>query len=430
MSTSFTDFGLLPSIQSTLKEKLLFRPTEIQSKTIPLLLQGSSLVGVAETGSGKTLSYALPVLHLLKSLENSGDKVTADSTPRAVVMVPTRELGEQVSKVFKKFTHDTRLRVRPALGGMDFEQARRNVAGPFEVLLATPGRLLQLMQRRLIDLSDVRILIFDEADQMLDNGFLPDSDKIVSACPPGIPMALFSATVSKSVQELMNELFADAQVLRTVGSGKVVSSLATVNRMIVDGQRWPIFEKLLTGPQKGKTIIFTNTREQCDRLVKEMTEKGFPCAIYRGEMDKKERRANLKKFMDGKIELLISTDLAARGLDLEGIERVINYHLPKQMDNYLHRVGRTARAGRPGTVINLVTERDVPLISQLDSRLQFPDWGRPSGQASGTPGLASSVPSGNRSVGSKAVPKTFASKKLGAEKPSQRKSSAPARFKK
>jgi ATP-dependent RNA helicase RhlE len=283
-------------------------------------------------------------------------------------MIPTSELGDQVSKVFKAFTHTTRLRIRPALGGMTFEQARRNVAGPFEVLLATPGRLVQLMERDLINLSDVRMLIFDEADQMLDQGFLPDSDMIVDACPKDMQMALFSATVSTAVQELMNKIFANAEVIRTSGSGKVVKSLSTQNVIVKDGQRWPQFEKILAKPVQGGTLVFTNTREQCDKLAEELLAKGYTCAVYRGEMDKNERKANLKKFRDGKIDLLVSTDLAARGLDLDHVGRVVNYHLPKQKENYLHRAGRTARAGKAGLVINLVTERDERLLAMLEGR--------------------------------------------------------------
>jgi superfamily II DNA/RNA helicase len=368
----FTDFGLLPSLERTLKEKLFFKPTEIQTQTIPLMMSGQSVVGISETGSGKTLAYALPLLHMLKTLENQGDPVKAESAPRAIVMVPTRELGEQVSKVFKTLTHDTRLRVRPALGGMDLAQARRNTSGAFEILLATPGRLVQMIQRDLIDLSDVRRIIFDEADQMMDQGFLPDSTLVVETCPKDTQLAMFSATVSTKVQELINGLFAKAEFIRSAGSGKTVSSLVTKNVTVVDGKRWPFFEKVLKQPVEGGTIIFTNTREQCDSLAKELTEKGYDCAIYRGEMDKNDRRLNLKKFRDGKVDLLISTDLAGRGLDLSNVARVINYHLPKQMENYLHRVGRTARAGREGLVVNLVTERDERLLAQLNIGYRSP----------------------------------------------------------
>ncbi len=361
----FNDFQILPSLVKTLSEKKIFRPTEIQSKIIPELLTQKSVVGVSETGSGKTLAYALPVLHLLKTMEDNGDAVTEIKRPRAVIMVPTRELGEQVSKVFKAFTHGTRLRVRPALGGMALEQAKRNTSGAFEILLATPGRLVQMLEMDLIDLSDVRILIFDEADQMMDQGFLPDTNFVVGACPKELQLALFSATVSKSVQELMNTLFSSAEVYRSKGSGKTVSTLVTKNLMVEDGKRWPLFEKILGQKVEGGTMVFTNTREQCDKVAKELVEKGYQCAIYRGEMDKNERKMNLKKFREGKVDLLISTDLAGRGLDLDNVGRVINFHLPKELENYLHRAGRTARAGRKGLVINLITERDSRLMAKL-----------------------------------------------------------------
>lgn len=364
---SFTNFDLLPSLQKTLIEKDFVTPTEIQMKALPALLAGKSVVGVSETGSGKTLAFSLPILHALKILENNGEPVKANGLPRAAVIVPTRELGEQVSRVFKPFTHTTRLRVRTVLGGTALDVAKRNINGPFEVLVATPGRLTQLMDRGLISLNDVRILVFDEADQMLDQGFLNDATRIANDCAENRQMALFSATVSPKVQELMNQLFSDAEVIRSKGSQKVVPTLTTKNMTVIDGKRMPVLEKILAKPSEGGTLIFTNTREQCDALAKLLKDAGHKCLIYRGEMDKVQRRANLRAFRDGKIELLISTDLASRGLDVDHVDRVINYHLPKDMNNYIHRVGRTARAGRKGLVINLVTERDSSLIKKLET---------------------------------------------------------------
>jgi ATP-dependent RNA helicase RhlE len=375
--TSFTRFALLPTLQATLAEKAIVTPTEIQSRVLPALLDGRSVVGVAETGSGKTLAYALPVLHQLKSLETAGEPVSQDSHPRAAVIVPTRELGEQVARVFKLFTHTTRLRVRAALGGTSVDVAKRNVSGPFEILVATPGRLVMLLDRRLVNLGDVRILVFDETDQMLDKGFLPDADRIVKACPPQRQMALFSATVSPAVQHLIKTLFSGAEDIRTEGHHKVVASLTTINREVLNGKRLPVLETVLAEIVKGGTLIFTNTREQCNTLAEELKKRGHTCAIYRGEMDKIERRSNLKAFREGQVDLLISTDLASRGLDVEHVGRVINYHLPQQMENYIHRVGRTARAGRPGVVINFVTERDHPLVSQLASVQAAPRGPRP-----------------------------------------------------
>ena len=363
--SSFSYFGLLSSLQRTLKEKNFLQPTEIQIKAIPPLTRGESLVGISETGSGKTLAYALPLLHSLKALEVNGDPVKNESQPRAIIIVPARDLGEQISKVFKTLTHDTRLRVRPALGGMTMEQSRRNVSSAFEILLATPGRLVQLMEIGAVDLTEVRTIVIDEADQMLDPGFIRDTKVIVAACPQAEQRVLFSATISKQVEQLISQLFADAEVVRSKGSGKTVATLVTKNLKVEDGKRWPVLEKALEKDVEGGTILFTNTREQCDRLAKELKENGYDCVVYRGEMEKNARRTNLKRFRDGKVELLVATDLAGRGLDIENVGRVINYHLPKEMENYIHRVGRTARAGRSGLVVNLITERDEALIAKL-----------------------------------------------------------------
>ena len=363
----FTDFDLLPSLQATLDERGLKTPTEIQESAIPLLLEEKSVVGVSETGSGKTLAYALPILHMLKSMENRGLRINLEGMPRACVIVPTRELGEQVTRVFKPFTHTTRLRVRSILGGTTLDIAKRNISGPFEILVATPGRLVKLLDRGLISLADVRTLVFDEADQMLDQGFLPAAKQIVGACPPVRQLALFSATVSPAVQELMNQLFVGAEVIRSRGSHQLVPTLTTQNLAVINGKRFPLLESLLAQPVSHGTLIFTNTREQCDRLAQELAKNGHPCAIYRGEMDKVERRRNLKSFRDGQVKLFVATDLASRGLDIEHVGRVINYHMPQQMENYIHRVGRTARAGREGLVVNLITERDQTFVSQLQT---------------------------------------------------------------
>ncbi len=364
---SFTQFSLLQSLQDTLVEKSFLTPTEIQGRTMPKLLAGQSVIGVSETGSGKTLAYSLPILHFIKTLEINKDPVKEESRPRALVLVPTRELGEQVTKVMKPFTHTTRVRVRSVLGGTEFEVAKRNVSGAFEILVATPGRLIQLLDRKLISLNDVRFLVFDEADQMLDHGFLPDAKRIASECSPNRQLALFSATVTDKVQTLMNELFQKVEIARTSGSHKVVPTLKTINRRIENGERFPVLESLLDKEPDGGTLIFVNTREQCDKLADLMLGAKRPCLIYRGEMDKVVRRKNLGLFRDKKVRVLIATDLAARGLDVEHVNRVINYNMPKQMEAYIHRVGRTARAGRDGVVINFVTERDEEMIKQIEA---------------------------------------------------------------
>ena len=184
---------------------------------------------------------------------------------------------------------------------------------------------------------------------------------------PKRQMALFSATVSPTVQKLIAQLFVNAEVIKSDGSHQLPATLKTINRDVINGERLPLLEQLLSERVTGGTMIFTNTREQCDAVVAAVTNMGRTCVIYRGEMDKLERRNNLKSFRDGTVDLLVSTDLASRGLDVEHVGRVINFHLPRELENYMHRVGRTARAGRNGVVINLVTDRDQPLLEQIEA---------------------------------------------------------------
>ncbi len=366
MTVPFAELNLLPSLVATLTATDKHVPTEIQAAAIPELLSGRSVVGIAETGSGKTLAYGLPALQLCKNLEVEGSPVEVEGQPRAVILVPTRELGEQVTRVLKTLTHETRVRVRSALGGTTAEIARRNVSGNFEILVATPGRLLKQLDARLIRLSDVRLLVLDEVDQMLDMGFLPDVTRIVAGCPSKRQLALFSATVATKVEGLIKELFGPSpKIIRTRGSHHEVATLRTVNRTVLNGDRLTPLLAALSEESVGGTLLFVNTREQCDHVAGQLVDSGHRISVYRGEMDKVERRANLEAFRKGETGLLITTDLGSRGLDLPLVGRVINVHLCTERKNYLHRVGRTARAGRAGLVINLVTERDQPLLDRL-----------------------------------------------------------------
>ena len=365
MPSTFAELGLLPSLLSTLAARELVTLTEIQDRALPAMLERRSVVAIAETGSGKTLTYVLPILDRLKRMEEDGNRVEDESEPRALVIVPTRELGEQMALVFKTFTHETRLRVRSVLGGQKLRQNRETVTGAFEVLVATPGRLERLLRNEELSLAAIRIVVLDEADQLLDFGFLPQVIEVVRACPSQRQLALFSATMSGSVQELVRRVFADAIAIETSGRQKVVPTLRTRHVDVPDGRRFDALQRILEEPTTGGTMLFANTREQCETLAAQLREAGRTCVVHRGESDPVERRKNLKAFREGRIELLLSTDLGARGLDIDHVARVINVHLPRELDAYLHRVGRTARAGKAGLVVNLVTPRDAPLLALL-----------------------------------------------------------------
>jgi superfamily II DNA/RNA helicase len=366
---SFSQLPLLPSLLASLTEQHLTQPTDIQSQTLPALLSGKSLVGVAETGSGKTLAFVLPMLHHLKTLEAGGSAVSTAGRPRGLILVPGRELGDQVSRVFKGLTHGTRLRVRTALGGSRKQIARQNVGGKFEILVATPGRLVQLIDEGQLTLSDIRMLVFDEADQMLDPGFLPVARRIVADCPTETQLVMFSATMPQSLKTIVGQIFSIPPLqVRTRGSHHVVPTLTTDNRAVINGRRFEVLRRVLAESPSMGTLLFANTRKQCEKVAEWLDSEGVPHAVYMGQMDRRERRENLARFRKGDVSVLVATDLGGRGLDIERVERVVNVHLPMQIDNYLHRVGRTARAGRSGTVVNLVTERDQPLLAKLRNR--------------------------------------------------------------
>ena len=366
---TFQDLRLLPSLVATLAEQGLTKPTEVQSRSVSPLLEGRPVVAVSATGSGKTLAYVLPLLHTLKGLETGGDPVRKPSRPRGLVLVPGRELGEQVAKVFKGLTHTTRLRVRSALGGSRKQVARQSVAGIFEILVATPGRLEQLIDSGELRLDDVRTLVFDEADQIVDSGFLPVAERILGACPRSVQLALFSATLSPTLDVVVRDLFTVPPLhLRTRGSRKLVPTLRTQDRIVDRGRRFDELHDILRDRDGIGTLLFANTREQVDRIASWLERERIAHVLYRGQMDRRERRANLARFRDGEVDVLVATDLGARGLDIERVERVVNVHLPRDVDNYLHRVGRTARAGRSGLVINLVTHRDRPMLAKVAKR--------------------------------------------------------------
>ncbi len=368
----FADLPLLPSLHGSLASQQLDLLTDVQEQALPLLLDRKSVVAIAETGSGKTLTYVLPVLDRLKRMEDDGNPVTTESEPRALVMVPTRELGEQVAGVFKSLTHATRLRVRSVLGGQKMRMNRESVAGTFEVLVATPGRLERLVQSGELSLAAMRVLVLDEADQLLDLGFVPTVMALVRGVPSQCQLALFSATMSPAVEELVARAFHDATRVTTAGRGKVVASLQTRHVPVPDGRRAEALRAVLRERVEGSTMLFANTRDQCEALATWLREEGWSCVVHRGEMDPVERRRNLRAFREGRVDFFLTTDMGSRGLDIDHVARVINVHLPRELENYLHRVGRTARAQRTGLVVNLVTPRDAPLLAQLGDGSEAP----------------------------------------------------------
>jgi superfamily II DNA/RNA helicase len=278
-------------------------------------------------------------------------------------------LGAQVCAVFKRFTHGTRLRVRAVAGGTALRKSRETVSEVFDVLVATPNRLQKLVGVEQLSLAAVRLVVLDEADQLLDMGFLPLVGEVVEACPSWRQVALFSATFPPSLRTVAARLAPGADAIETGGAHRLVPSLRTRRVPVPDGRRPPVLARVLAEPVEGGTILFANTRDQVDAIALWATTTGWSVRVLRSEMDPLERKRNLAAFRAGEVPLLVATDVGARGLDLPAVGRVINVHLPREIDTYLHRAGRTARAGRVGEVVDLVTPRDAPLIERLSRRI-------------------------------------------------------------
>jgi len=324
------------------------------------------VVAVAETGSGKTLAYGLAILDRLKRRELDGDAVSAGGLPRALVVVPGRELGEQVARELKRFTHDTRLRVRMALGGTARAVSRERVGGAFEVLVATPGRLEQLLGEGAVHLDDLAMLVFDEADELLDPGFLPIARALVHKAPERTQLVVVSATLPPSLDAAVDRLFRVPPTrVQTEGSGALVPTLTVDRRAISAATRFEVLAEVLDEAAADQTILFVNSRAQASDVAAWLDGQGYAWTRYMGEMDPVERRRNLRSFREGEVGLLLTTDLGARGLDIDDVEWVVNVFLPREPSRYLHRAGRTARAGREGTMVDLVTAKDRELLGQV-----------------------------------------------------------------
>lgn len=362
---TFDDLDLLPTLRETLTARGFTTPTPVQRLALPRLLARQDVVAVAQTGSGKTLTYVLPILDQLKRLEDQGNPTVLPAEPRGLVVVPTRELCEQVAGVFKDFTHATRLRVRAAFGGQPLRKSRDRVAGTFDVLIATPGRLEKLVEVGALSLEALRIVILDEADHLLEPSFVRGVLALVQQAPGRRQLALFSATLEEPVRGLVADLFPEATLVETDGAAQVPGTLTTRYVDVPDGKRFDRLPALLAEPADGGTLLFANTRDQCDRVCEAVRAAGHACEVLRGESDPVARRRHLRAFRAGELPMLVATDMAARGLDIPLVGRVINVHLPRTEEAYLHRAGRTARAGRPGVVVNLVTPRDAALVEAL-----------------------------------------------------------------
>lgn len=370
----FEKLGIDEDFNPYYKELGIKKPNEVQNKVIPKLMKGNSFICLAQTGSGKTLSYALPISELIKQIEDEEGLSPDASKPFAVVVAPTKELATQIQGVFKAISHHVKLRVRTSLGGTKGKGVSLRDKS-YEILVATPNRLAKALQTKEVSFSKLKWLVFDEADQLFDMGFKKDIEgslKHVEFDTTNI--TFFSATLPFEVEDFIKEQFKKKNLeLVSFDQGhKLQQRVETFNIFLSPKEKMAMVKGFMEKTAKGRGIIFANQKNQVEEL-KEYLDKEMPKLKYRilhGDLTQKERAANHKAFVEKKAQVLVATDIAARGIDIKDLSWVLNFGLPKTAVYYLHRVGRVGRGGKSGVVYNFVTNFDAKLIGHINDAIK------------------------------------------------------------
>jgi ATP-dependent RNA helicase RhlE len=361
--TTFSELPLSAQLKSNLVKLNFTTPTPIQSLAIEPALAGRDLVATAQTGTGKTLAFVLPTIQLLAN-------EATHSGVRAVILTPTRELALQISEVFVKIARGTGIHAAVAVGGMSERAQLKAIKGGADVVIATPGRFYDFMSRGLLNLGGVRMLILDEADRMLDMGFLPTIKRIMSATPANRQTLFFSATIETSVKQLV-EAHVRNPVRIELGSITKPSDSVDLHFYEVDQDRKQGLLEMMLTDEQGSFLVFCRTKHGCEKLAKKLSQSGHKCAAIHGDRSQNQRNQALKGFQDGYYRVLVATDVAARGIHVEGISHVINYDLPQVPEDFIHRVGRTGRAGAKGVASTFATRSERSDVARIERTLSI-----------------------------------------------------------
>lgn len=357
----FKDLNLNAHILQALLECKYEEPTDIQAAAIPIAMAGRDVIGTAQTGTGKTLAFVIPMLEQLLKTPERGK-------PRVLVLVPTRELADQVREAVLKYGKKfQRLQVVSILGGMPFHVQLRQLKRPVDIIVATPGRLIDHFERGTVDLSCIEMLVLDEADRMLDMGFIDDVEKIVRATPKSRQTLLFTATLDNRLQKLTGNILRDPQRIEIAGK-KVTLDNIEQRVHIVDDEphKNRLLQHLLSAENMYKAIVFSGTKRNADKLARQLYAQGLAVGALHGDMNQSQRNRMIKQFHDNHVQFLIATDVVARGIDVKGVSHVINYDMPKFAEDYVHRIGRTGRAGNTGVAISLVLSSDITHLKRIE----------------------------------------------------------------
>jgi len=363
-SVDFASLGISAPVLKAVQQLGYEQPSPVQEASIPILLEGKNLLGTAQTGTGKTAAFALPFLSKLDEKQK---------TPQVLVLTPTRELAIQVAEAFQSYAkHIKGFHVLPIYGGADIGGQLRGLKRGAQVVVGTPGRMLDHLRRRSLDLSQIKGLILDEADEMLRMGFIDDVETILAKTPPECQRTLFSATMPPAIKRVADKYLGDAEVVSIENKTKTVERIAQSHLMVKGHQKMDALTRILDVEQFDGMIIFVRTKSSTLEIAEKLEARGFSSAALNGDLTQTVRERTINRLKKGQLDIVVATDVAARGLDVERISHVINYDVPYDNESYVHRIGRTGRAGREGKAIMFVTQKETRMLRSIEKSTRQP----------------------------------------------------------
>ncbi len=367
---SFAELGLIPELLQAVADTGYTEPTPIQRQAIPIVIAGQDVMGGAQTGTGKTAGFTLPLLQRIARHANSSTSPARHQT-RALILAPTRELAMQVFESVKTYSKHLPLRSVCIYGGVDMKAQVQELRRGIEIVIATPGRLLDHVEQKTINLSQVEVLVLDEADRMLDMGFIPDIKRIIALLPANRQSLLFSATFSDEIKKLADQMLKNPQLIEVARRNMVSETITHVVHPVSHGMKRNLLAHLLRHKPDTQALVFVDTKIACGRLAHFLERSGVSADAIHGDKGQQQRTDTLEAFKAGKLRVLVATDVAARGLDIDELPFVINFELPHTAEDYVHRIGRTGRAGHQGNAISLVCAEEKHWLAEIQKLIKL-----------------------------------------------------------
>jgi superfamily II DNA/RNA helicase len=362
---SFSNFGFIPPIGKAISRINYSNPTPIQEQCIPVVLSGRDVLASAQTGTGKTAAFCLPLLDLVANKPKHKHK--RNISPDVLILSPTRELATQIEQELKRFSHFMDTNIVAVVGGVSYKLQNKLLKSNVNFLVATPGRLMDLVRQRKINLKHIDALVIDEADRMLDMGFIPDIKKIFESTSQDQQVLMFTATLNKQIEKIAQQFLKDPQRIAIEQENKSNKNIQQIAYPVADyNQKKLVLVDVLNEPDLNQAIIFTATKREADRLSDELYLMNHRSKTLHGDMSQRERTRTINRFKNNEIQILVATDVAARGIDVDDITHVINFDLPRQVEDYIHRIGRTGRAERKGKAISLVVDKEKFMLQKIE----------------------------------------------------------------